>query len=44
MVGIVDLNDVATPALLVDRPRLLTNVEDMAERARRLDVALRPHA
>ncbi len=44
MVGMVDLNEIVTPALLVDRPRLLSNIEDMAERARRLGVVLRPHA
>ncbi|MBV9811096.1 MAG: alanine racemase [Solirubrobacterales bacterium] len=44
MVGTVDLHEIVTPVLLVDRPRLLKNIEDMAERARRLGVVLRPHA
>ncbi|MBV9335651.1 MAG: alanine racemase [Solirubrobacterales bacterium] len=44
MVGTVDLSQVVTPALLVDRRRLLENIADMAERARRLGVVLRPHA
>ena len=38
------LDEVVTPALVVDRERLLTNVEAMATRARSLGVALRPHA
>ncbi len=38
------LDEVVTPALLVDRDRLLTNIQEMAARARSLGVALRPHA
>jgi D-serine deaminase-like pyridoxal phosphate-dependent protein len=38
------LDEVVTPALVVDRERLLTNIREMAARARSLDVALRPHA
>jgi D-serine deaminase-like pyridoxal phosphate-dependent protein len=38
------LDDVVTPALVVDRERLLTNIQEMAARARTLGVALRPHA
>lgn len=38
------LDEVATPALVVDRNRLLRNIEEMAERARSLGVGLRPHA
>src|SRR6185437_14803674 len=38
------LDDVVTPALIVDRNRLLANVSEMAARARTLGVALRPHA
>ena len=39
-----DLDEVTTPALTVDRPRLLANLAAMAARARSLGVALRPHA
>jgi len=39
-----ELDDVATPALIVDRIRLVRNIREMAERARSLGVALRPHA
>jgi D-serine deaminase-like pyridoxal phosphate-dependent protein len=38
------LDEVVTPALVVDHPRLLTNIEEMGGRARSLGVALRPHA
>ena len=38
------LNEVVTPALVVDRRRLLTNIQEMGARARSLGVALRPHA
>jgi D-serine deaminase-like pyridoxal phosphate-dependent protein len=38
------LDDVVTPALVIDRSALLANVEEMAARARSLGVALRPHA
>jgi D-serine deaminase-like pyridoxal phosphate-dependent protein len=38
------LDEVVTPALVVDRDRLLTNIQEMAARARALGVALRPHA
>ena len=45
MVGAVkQLDEVVTPALVVDRTRLLENIEAMAKRARSLGVALRPHA
>lgn len=44
MVAPNHLDDVTTPALTVDRTRLLTNVEAMAARAAALGVALRPHA
>jgi D-serine deaminase-like pyridoxal phosphate-dependent protein len=44
VVALPEIDAVATPALVVDRSRLLTNVEEMAERARSLGVALRPHA
>ena len=44
MVALQRLDEVVTPALVVDRDRLLTNIEDMAARARSLGVALRPHA
>ena len=44
MVGPAHLNDVPTPALTVERARVLTNLEEMAARARSLGVALRPHA
>lgn len=45
MVGNVpQLGDVVTPALIVDRNRLVANVSEMAARARTLGVALRPHA
>ncbi|MBV9415625.1 MAG: alanine racemase [Solirubrobacterales bacterium] len=45
MVGVVQqLDEVVTPALVVERNRLLQNIEEMAERARSLGVALRPHA
>jgi D-serine deaminase-like pyridoxal phosphate-dependent protein len=38
------LDEVTTPALVIDRSRLLTNVREMAARARTLGVSLRPHA
>ncbi|MGN6869133.1 MAG: alanine racemase [Solirubrobacteraceae bacterium] len=38
------LGDVVTPALVLDRGRLVANISDMAARARKLGVALRPHA
>jgi D-serine deaminase-like pyridoxal phosphate-dependent protein len=38
------LSDLVTPALIVDRGRLLANISDMAARAKALGVALRPHA
>ena len=38
------LETVGTPALVVDYARLLTNITEMAARARSLGVALRPHA
>ncbi len=44
MVGLPDLDEVTTPALIVDRNRLVNNIEDMAARARSLGVGLRPHA
>lgn len=45
MVGALEqLDEVVTPALVVDRDRLLTNIQEMAARARALGVALRPHA
>jgi D-serine deaminase-like pyridoxal phosphate-dependent protein len=45
MVGDVpQLDDVVTPALIVDRNRLVANISDMAARVRTLGVALRPHA
>ncbi|HEX5191710.1 MAG TPA: alanine racemase [Solirubrobacteraceae bacterium] len=44
MVDDVTLEEVVTPALVVDRARVLANVEEMAARARSLGVGLRPHA
>ena len=44
MVNLPQLDEVVTPALVVDRGRLLANVQSMAERSRSLGVALRPHA
>ena len=44
MVGPAHLDDVPTPALTVERARVLTNLEEMAARAGSLGVALRPHA
>ncbi len=44
MVEGLHLDEVVTPALVVDRERLLGNVEAMAARARSLGVELRPHA
>jgi D-serine deaminase-like pyridoxal phosphate-dependent protein len=38
------LDDLVTPALIVDRGRLVANISEMAARARALGVALRPHA
>jgi D-serine deaminase-like pyridoxal phosphate-dependent protein len=37
------LDSVPTPALVLDRPRLQRNIDDMAARARRCGVALWPH-
>ena len=42
--GVTQLDDLVTPALIVDRKRLLVNIAEMASRARALGVALRPHA
>jgi D-serine deaminase-like pyridoxal phosphate-dependent protein len=44
VVAVSELEDVPTPALTVDRGRLLANVTEMSARARSLGVALRPHA
>jgi D-serine deaminase-like pyridoxal phosphate-dependent protein len=44
MVSLPDLDEVVTPALVVDRGRLVGNIEEMAARAESLGVALRPHA
>jgi D-serine deaminase-like pyridoxal phosphate-dependent protein len=44
VVALPELDEVVTPALIVDRDRLLGNIREMAERARSLAVALRPHA
>ena len=44
MVAPPELDEVVTPALIVDRARLLTNIQEMAARAASLGVALRPHA
>src|SRR5689334_16421513 len=38
------LDGLVTPALIVDRGRLVANISDMAARASALGVALRPHA
>jgi D-serine deaminase-like pyridoxal phosphate-dependent protein len=44
MVSPPDPGEVATPALMVDRDRLVGNIREMAARAGSLGVALRPHA
>ena len=44
VVALPELDEVVTPALIVDRARLLTNIQEMAARAASLGVALRPHA
>ena len=44
MTGVPVLADVATPALLVEYPVLLSNVREMARRASGLGVGLWPHA
>lgn len=44
MVTLPELDQVVTPALIVDRDRLVRNIGEMAERARSLGVGLRPHA
>jgi len=44
MVSLPDLDAVTTPALIVERDRLVRNVVEMAARAKSLGVALRPHA
>jgi D-serine deaminase-like pyridoxal phosphate-dependent protein len=44
MVSLPDLDAVTTPALIVDRERLVRNIAEMATRAQSLGVALRPHA
>jgi D-serine deaminase-like pyridoxal phosphate-dependent protein len=38
------LDDLVTPALIVDRGRLIANISEMAARASAFGVALRPHA
>ncbi|TMJ93715.1 MAG: D-TA family PLP-dependent enzyme, partial [Actinobacteria bacterium] len=43
MRGPPSLNDVETPALLVDGPTLVRNIAGMAERVRSAGVALWPH-
>ena len=42
--GHAQLEEVVTPALVLDRARLLRNLQEMAGRAASLGVALRPHA
>ena len=44
MVSLPDLDAVTTPALIVERDRLVRNIVEMAARAQSLGVALRPHA
>ena len=44
VVALPELDEVVTPALIVDRARLVTNIREMAARASSLGVALRPHA
>jgi D-serine deaminase-like pyridoxal phosphate-dependent protein len=44
VVSLPDLDGVITPALVVDRERLVANISEMAARAQSLGVALRPHA
>ncbi len=44
MVSLPDLDGVTTPALIVERDRLVRNIAGMAARAQSLGVALRPHA
>ena len=39
----MDFRDLKTPALLLDKRRLVANIERMAARAKSLGVALRPH-
>ncbi len=39
----MNLSDLDTPALILDRRRLVANLARMSERARRLGVDLRPH-
>ncbi len=39
----MDLDDLSTPALILDRRRLARNIEAMSARARALGVGLRPH-
>jgi D-serine deaminase-like pyridoxal phosphate-dependent protein len=41
---VTQLSDLVTPALIVDRGRLLANISEMAARAKALGVALRPRA
>jgi D-serine deaminase-like pyridoxal phosphate-dependent protein len=41
---VTSLDDLLTPALIVDRHRLVANISEMAARAQSLGVALRPHA
>jgi D-serine deaminase-like pyridoxal phosphate-dependent protein len=40
----VTLNDLRTPAVLIDRSRVLTNIQRMQDAASRSGVRLRPHA
>ena len=39
----MDINDLSTPALILDRRRLARNIEAMSARAHALGVGLRPH-
>ena len=41
--AVMDIRELKTPVLLLDRPKLLANLARMAARARALGVSLRPH-
>jgi D-serine deaminase-like pyridoxal phosphate-dependent protein len=44
MIGRVTLHDLPTPAVLIDRVRVLANIDRMQERADRRGIRMRPHA
>ena len=44
MIGLVTLHDLATPAVLIEQPRVLDNIDRMQEAADKRGIRMRPHA